>query len=389
MKRGGKATVRNPVAKAVRGIKPSVVKPKKGKGSYTRKVSSFSSGGAAKVRSAGKEYMTSIRAKTPETGVKAKARRKAAKEKIEKDLNKARKGFATPARQAEMKSGGSVKKKIDKVVKGLKKASKSHAGQAKTLSSLKFREGGSTTKKKSKVKTPKGTKGFKGIQPLRITAMRKTSKYESGGKTDKAKRGKVDKYKTTNPRYSGLKTGSIMQRAMTKDNVSRGAEFNAPFASASPAEARDEKQRSRAKNKRGSNIGDALKTATAPLKKEKAKDTKRVADIKRRQKVDSAVRKTKSAISRRGRTGGGKSATGLGIRPTVLGPTRKLKMLKSGGKTKSTVNKAGNYTKPGLRKRIFNRIKAGGKGGAPGQWSARKAQMMAQAYKKAGGGYKD
>ena len=200
MKRGGKATVRNPVAKAVRGIKPSVVKPKKGKGSYTRKASSFSSGGAAKVRSAGKEYMASIRAKTPETGVKAKARQKAAKEKIEKDLNKARKGFATPARQAEMKSGGSVKKKIDKVVKGLKKASKLHAGQAKTLSSLKF---------------------------------------------------------------------------------------------------------------------------------------------------------------------------------------------KKGGKTKSRVNEAGNYTKPSLRKRIFNRIKAGGKGGAPGQWSARKAQMMAQAYKKAGGGYKD
>ena len=54
-------------------------------------------------------------------------------------------------------------------------------------------------------------------------------------------------------------------------------------------------------------------------------------------------------------------------------------------KSKSTVNKAGNYTKPGMRKRIFNRIKAGGKGGAPGQWSARKAQMVAAAYKKAVG----
>ena len=63
--------------------------------------------------------------------------------------------------------------------------------------------------------------------------------------------------------------------------------------------------------------------------------------------------------------------------------------LKSGGKVKSRVNEAGNYTKPGLRKSIFERIKAGGKGGAPGQWSARKAQMMAQQYKKAGGGYKD
>ena len=57
-------------------------------------------------------------------------------------------------------------------------------------------------------------------------------------------------------------------------------------------------------------------------------------------------------------------------------------------KSKSTVNKAGNYTKPALRKRIFNRIKAGGKGGAPGQWSARKAQMVAKAYKAAGGGYR-
>lgn len=54
----------------------------------------------------------------------------------------------------------------------------------------------------------------------------------------------------------------------------------------------------------------------------------------------------------------------------------------------STVNKAGNYTKPTMRKRLFNRIKAGGKGGNPGQWSARKAQMLASAYKKAGGGYK-
>jgi hypothetical protein len=56
---------------------------------------------------------------------------------------------------------------------------------------------------------------------------------------------------------------------------------------------------------------------------------------------------------------------------------------------KSRVNEAGNYTKPGMRKALFERIKAGGKGGAPGQWSARKAQMLAQQYKKAGGGYKD
>ena len=55
---------------------------------------------------------------------------------------------------------------------------------------------------------------------------------------------------------------------------------------------------------------------------------------------------------------------------------------------KSTVNKAGNYTKPGMRKRMFNAIRAGSKGGKPGQWSARKAQMLAKRYKAAGGGYK-
>jgi hypothetical protein len=57
-------------------------------------------------------------------------------------------------------------------------------------------------------------------------------------------------------------------------------------------------------------------------------------------------------------------------------------------KTKSRVNEAGNYTKPAMRKRIFQRIKSGGKGGAAGKWSARKAQMLARAYKKAGGGYR-
>ena len=58
-------------------------------------------------------------------------------------------------------------------------------------------------------------------------------------------------------------------------------------------------------------------------------------------------------------------------------------------KAKSRVNEAGNYTKPTMRKRLFSRIKSGGKGGAPGQWSARKAQMLAAAYKRAGGGYRN
>tara|TARA_Y100001937_G_scaffold85679_1_gene115883 strand:- start:14 stop:253 length:240 start_codon:yes stop_codon:yes gene_type:complete len=57
-------------------------------------------------------------------------------------------------------------------------------------------------------------------------------------------------------------------------------------------------------------------------------------------------------------------------------------------KAKSRVNEAGNYTKPTMRKRLFQRIKAGSKGGAPGQWSARKAQMLAKQYKAKGGGYR-
>lgn len=57
--------------------------------------------------------------------------------------------------------------------------------------------------------------------------------------------------------------------------------------------------------------------------------------------------------------------------------------------SKSRVNEAGNYTKPSLRKRLFNKIKAGTKGGDPGEWSARKAQLLASQYKKSGGGYRD
>ena len=49
------------------------------------------------------------------------------------------------------------------------------------------------------------------------------------------------------------------------------------------------------------------------------------------------------------------------------------------------VNAAGNYTKPTMRKALFNRIKASNKGGKSGQWSARKAQMLAKQYKAKGG----
>ncbi len=56
-------------------------------------------------------------------------------------------------------------------------------------------------------------------------------------------------------------------------------------------------------------------------------------------------------------------------------------------KKKSTVNAAKNYTQPTMRKNLVAKVKAGGKGGAPGQWSARKAQMVAKQYKANGGGY--
>lgn len=70
----------------------------------------------------------------------------------------------------------------------------------------------------------------------------------------------------------------------------------------------------------------------------------------------------------------------MGSPPRLLFTTMK--------KAKSTVNSAGNYTKPAMRKRLFNKIKAGSKGGDAGEWSARKAQLLASEYKKAGGGYK-
>ncbi len=70
-----------------------------------------------------------------------------------------------------------------------------------------------------------------------------------------------------------------------------------------------------------------------------------------------------------------------------LGAGSPIKMNQGGGVNKSRVNEAGNYTKPTMRKRMFNSIKAGTKGGKAGQWSARKAQMLAKRYKDSGGGY--
>jgi len=79
---------------------------------------------------------------------------------------------------------------------------------------------------------------------------------------------------------------------------------------------------------------------------------------------------------------------GLAKLPTEV--RNKMGYMKEGGKAKSKVNEAGNYTKPELRKRIFNSVKAAAiVGTGAGQWSARKAQVMAKRYKAAGGGYRD
>ena len=93
-----------------------------------------------------------------------------------------------------------------------------------------------------------------------------------------------------------------------------------------------------------------------------------------------------------------RASRGMGaIMPSKMGKSVKKErrddtdftQYKEGGKTKSKVNEAGNYTKPEMRKRIFNSVKAAAiVGTGAGQWSARKAQVMAKRYKAAGGGYK-
>jgi len=90
-----------------------------------------------------------------------------------------------------------------------------------------------------------------------------------------------------------------------------------------------------------------------------------------------------------------RASRGMGaINPSKMpGPKKKARrddtdftQYKEGG----TVNKAGNYTKPSMRKSLFNSIKASATHGTgAGQWSARKAQLLAKRYKEKGGGYRD
>jgi hypothetical protein len=73
-------------------------------------------------------------------------------------------------------------------------------------------------------------------------------------------------------------------------------------------------------------------------------------------------------------------------KPVGMAPVQ-IKKMKDGGTSK--VNEAGNYTKPGMRKALFNKIKGQAtQGTAAGQWSARKAQLLAKQYKAKGGGYR-
>ena len=94
-----------------------------------------------------------------------------------------------------------------------------------------------------------------------------------------------------------------------------------------------------------------------------------------------------------------RASRGMGdINPSKMPTGKRMKrrddtdftQYKEGGEVKSKVNEAGNYTKPSLRKRIFNSVKAAAiVGTGAGEWSARKAQVMAKRYKAAGGGYRD
>ena len=92
------------------------------------------------------------------------------------------------------------------------------------------------------------------------------------------------------------------------------------------------------------------------------------------------------------------ASRGMGaIRPSKMPKAKKAKrkdgdtftQYKEGGKVKSRVNESNAYTKPGMRKRLFEQIKASStQGTGAGKWSARKAQLLAKKYKAAGGGYK-
>jgi hypothetical protein len=110
-------------------------------------------------------------------------------------------------------------------------------------------------------------------------------------------------------------------------------------------------------------------------------------DLIKQEAKDKALKTTERALY----------ATSLDMAPRALrslqNQEEKPAAMKKGGavkkSTKSKVNQSGNYTKPSMRKRLFEQIKGSAvQGTAAGQWSARKAQLLAKKYKASGGGYK-
>jgi len=165
------------------------------------------------------------------------------------------------------------------------------------------------------------------------------------------------------------------------------------------------KKGGKVKSKRYEDGGDVKDTATAEkdvpkIEKEESKTQFNFkpmgANLSKQQKMAmgrlSATKELDDSSSIQGYLDAGiQKNPGQSARGKVAGVGVKYtKTFDKGGKVKSKVNEAGNYTKPELRKRIFNSVKAAAiVGTGAGQWSARKAQVMAKRYKAAGGGYRD
>ena len=185
------------------------------------------------------------------------------------------------------------------------------------------------------------------------------TQYKKGGRVkkfagneeslvEKTKADTQSEGKEQRPSSEELATGKFKQRAMNVAQMPEGAQFNPGFAQLS---------------KSAKAVG-----GRAAYNKKLDKDT--LLELY----ADLNLRKDQEGI--RGR------APNVGATLT--------RSFDKGGKVKSKVNEAGNYTKPELRKRIFNSVKAAAiVGTGAGQWSARKAQVMAKRYKAAGGGYRD
>jgi len=211
------------------------------------------------------------------------------------------------------------------------------------------------------------SRGMGDIAPSKMPKGKKKARRDDTDFTQYKKGGRVKKFagdeeslvektkadtqsegKEQRPSNEELATGKFKQRAMNVAQMPEGAQFNPGFAQLSKG--------AQAVGGRGA------------YNKKLDKDT--LLELY----ADLNLRKDREGV--RGR------APNVGATLT--------RSFDKGGKVKSKVNAAGNYTKPELRKRIFNSVKAAAiVGTGAGQWSARKAQVMAKRYKAAGGGYRD